>query len=104
MNFKNASLTAKANVYYDGKVNSRTFYTEEGERKTLGFMLAGSYTFGTEAEELMEVIGGTVDAKLPGETVYKTYPEGTSFKIPANSSFDLIIYEYVDYCCSYYDK
>jgi uncharacterized protein YaiE (UPF0345 family) len=102
--FKNATLTAKANVYYDGKVNSRTFYNEEGERKTLGFMLAGSYTFGTHAEEIMEIIGGSMDVKLPGESEYKTYTEGTSFTVPSNSSFQIIIDKYADYCCSYYDK
>ena len=38
MEFVNARIIKKANIYYDGKVTSRTVFTETGERKTLGIM------------------------------------------------------------------
>ena len=38
MQFTNARIIKKANVYYDGKVTSRTIFTETGERKTLGIV------------------------------------------------------------------
>lgn len=101
MEFKNVTLEKAANVYFDGKVTSRTFYMENGERKTLGFMLGGEYTFNTGLEELMEVLGGEMDIKLPNETEFSTYKVGDSFKVPANSSFDVIVNAYADYCCSY---
>ncbi|MDD3140728.1 MAG: pyrimidine/purine nucleoside phosphorylase [Lachnospiraceae bacterium] len=101
MEFKNVTLVKAANVYFNGKVTSRTFYLEDGERKTLGFMLDGDYTFNTGAEELMEVLGGEMDIKLPGETAFKTYVSGASFVVPANSSFDVVVKTYADYCCSY---
>lgn len=104
MEFKNVTLVKAANVYFDGKVTSRTFYMEDGERKTLGFMIKGEYEFGTGAEELMEVLGGAMDIKLSGESEFTTYKEGTSFKVPANSKFNVIVETYGDYCCSYIEN
>lgn len=101
MELYNAKVIKKANVYYSGKVTSRTIFLENNSKKTLGFMLAGEYEFHTESEELMEVIGGEMDIMIKGETEYKTYSEGTSFVVPENSSFKIIVKEYADYCCSY---
>jgi purine/pyrimidine-nucleoside phosphorylase len=103
MEFTNAKIVKKANVYFDGKVTSRTIYTENGERKTLGIFLPGEYEFNTGAEELMEVLGGEMQIMLFGEKNYTLYKEGESFIVPANSSFKLIIKEIGDYCCSYRD-
>lgn len=101
MKFEQVTIVKKANVYFDGKVTSRTILFPDGQRKTLGFMTPGSHTFGTEAEELMEVLGGAMNIRLPGEDSFTSYGEGQSFVVPANSSFDVIVDEYADYCCSY---
>lgn len=101
MEFKNVTLTKAANVYFDGKVTSRTFYLENGERKTLGFMLNGEYTFSTGLAEIMEVLGGEMEIRLPNEKEFSTYKVGETFNVPANSSFDVIVKQYADYCCSY---
>lgn len=101
MEFQNAKVMKKANVYFDGKVTSRTIFLETGERKTLGFMLQGDYEFETAAEELMEVLGGDMQIMQKDETEYTTYKEGESFIVPANSSFKVKVERYADYCCSY---
>jgi uncharacterized protein YaiE (UPF0345 family) len=101
MKFENVDVVKEANVYFDGKVTSRTIYFKEGIRKTLGFMLAGEYEFGTAAEECMEVLGGEMDICLPGETDFTTYKKGESFIVPADSKFKVIVKNYSDYCCSY---
>ncbi|MDC7218757.1 MAG: pyrimidine/purine nucleoside phosphorylase [Spirochaetales bacterium] len=101
MKFDNVSVVKKANIYFDGKVTSRIIEFADGEKKTLGIMLPGEYEFGTEAKEIMEVMAGSMDIMLPGETEYTTYAAGTSFEVPANSKFKLIIKEPADYCCSY---
>lgn len=103
MEFTNARIVKKANVYFDGRVTSRTVYTQEG-RKTLGIFLPGEYEFNTGAEEFMEVLGGEMEIMLPGENTYKLYKEGESFTVPANSSFKLIIKGVADYCCSYREQ
>jgi len=104
MEFKNVTVVKKANVYFDGKVTSRTILFENGERKTLGIMLAGDYEFNTGASEIMEILGGDMSVMLPGETDYTVYTEGQSYQVPANSSFKMTVSSFVDYCCSYIES
>lgn len=99
--FKNVSIVKKANVYYDGKVTSRTVMFETGEKKTLGVMMPGEYEFSTSDKELMEIMAGKMDILLAGEENWKPVEGGQSFEVPANSSFKLKVYEVSDYCCSY---
>lgn len=101
MKFENVDVIKEANVYFDGKVTSRTIYFKDGDRKTLGFMMPGDYEFGTAAEELMEVLGGEMDICLPGEENFRTYTKGESFVVVANSKFKVVVKTYADYCCSY---
>ena len=98
--FENVSVVKEANIYYDGKVTSRTVEFEDGSIKSLGIMLEGEYTFGTNEAEIMEIMSGELDIKLPNED-WKTLTPPESFEVPANSSFDLKIKSVTDYCCSY---
>jgi uncharacterized protein YaiE (UPF0345 family) len=99
--FKNVTVIKKANIYSDGKVTSRTVLFADGSKKTLGIMLPGEYTFGTDAKELMEILAGDLTVLLPGETTWKTIRGGESFNVPANAKFSLKISTVTDYCCSY---
>ena len=47
--FEYVTIIKKANVYFGGQVTSRTVKFTDGSKKTLGFMQAGNYEFGTEA-------------------------------------------------------
>jgi len=97
---KNITIKKEANIYYDGKVTSRTIILEDGSTQSLGIMLPGEYTFGTEQAEIMEMLSGELDIKLPNEE-WKTLNTPETFNVPANSSFDLKIKTVTDYCCSY---
>lgn len=99
--FENVSVVKAANIYFDGKVVSRTVLFPDGSKKTLGLMLPGDYTFDTEAAELMEVLAGKAEILLPGDSEWKSYTAGDDFNVPANSSFSLKVSEPLDYCCSY---
>ena len=99
--FKNVELVKKANIYFDGNVTSRSFIDENGESKSLGIMMPGTYNFGTEQAELMEILEGEVEVKLAGENTWNTYTADTSFSVIANSSFDIKVKTISDYCCSY---
>ncbi len=99
--FDKVSVVKKSNVYFDGKVVSRTVLFADGTKKTLGFMQSGDYEFSTADKEVMELLGGSMEVQLKGETRWKTYKEGDSFMVPANSSFKLKVPEFADYCCSY---
>ncbi len=97
---ENATIVKAANIYYDGKVTSRTVELSDGTTQSLGIMLPGEYTFGTNEAEIMEMLSGELDIKLPNEE-WKTLNTPETFNVPANSSFDLKIKTVTDYCCSY---
>jgi purine/pyrimidine-nucleoside phosphorylase len=99
--FERVTVVKKANVYFEGKVTSRTVLFPNGTRKTLGIMLPGSYEFGTEAAELMEVLSGEMKVLLPGAADWRVFRAGESFDVPAKSTFKLEIAAVADYCCSY---
>ena len=99
--FDNVTVIKQANVYFDGRVTSRTVLFPDGTRKTLGVMLPGDYEFSTAAPEVMEVLAGEMQVLLPGQTGWAVYRAGESYAIPANASFKLHIEGVADYCCSY---
>ena len=98
--FENVTVVQKANIYFDGKVTSRTVLFPDGSRKTLGVMLPGEFTFNTAEKELMEIISGDLEVLLPGAD-WQTIRGGESFAVPANASFQLKVREITDYCCSF---
>jgi uncharacterized protein YaiE (UPF0345 family) len=98
--FNNVTIVKQANVYFDGKVNSRTIRFADGSLKTLGFMQPGEYTFNTADPELMEILAGELVVTLPdGES--KTVKSGESFNVPANAQFTMQVIAASDYCCSF---
>lgn len=100
LQFDNVSVIKSANIYFDGKVSSRTVLFKDGTRKTLGLMLPGEYEFGTNEKEVMEILTGELEVCLPNES-WKTIVAGQSFEIAAHAKFQLKIKQVVDYCCSY---
>ena len=99
--FENVTVIKEANVYYDGKVTSRTIEFSDGSVKSLGIMLPGEYTFNTADKEIMEIMSGELEIRLPDEEEFRTLHTPETFEVPANSSFDLKIKSVTDYCCSY---
>ncbi len=99
--FTNVDVVKEANIYFGGKVTSRTVEFANGEKKTLGIMLEGEYTFGTAAAEIMEILAGEIAIKLPGDEAFTDMQAPCVFEVPANSSFDIVVKTVTDYCCSY---
>lgn len=99
--FNNVTIIKNANIYFDGKVTSRTIVFPDGSKKTLGVMLPGEYEFDTADKEIMEILSGELEVLLPGEDDWRTIHGGESFEVPANSKFGLIIKAVTDYCCSF---
>jgi len=97
---KNVTIKKEANIYYDGKVTSRSITLDNGDSISLGIMLPGEYTFATNEAEIMEMLSGELEIKLPNEQ-WKTLNTPETFNVPANSSFDLKIKTVSDYCCTY---
>ena len=99
--FNNVSIIKNANVYFDGKVSSRSITFSDGSIKTLGIMLPGEYQFTTADEELMEILLGKLEYQLANSNDWITIEAGDSFQIPASSSFKVKVTEITDYCCSF---
>ncbi len=99
--FDNATVHAKANIYFDGKVVSRTIITAAGERKTLGVMQLGQYHFNTGASEIMELLAGHCRVKLSGDSHWTEYGAGQEFTVAANSAFDIEVDALLDYICHF---
>jgi uncharacterized protein YaiE (UPF0345 family) len=100
--FEQVTVVKKANVYFGGQVTSRTVIFADGTKKTLGIMMPGEYEFGTDTNELMEMLGGEMDVLLPGKSEWQSVKEGDEFRVPAKTKFKLVVKETTDYCCSYY--
>ena len=101
MEFKNVTVKHKANVYHDGKVTSRTVITPQGEMKTLGVMLPGTYRFNTQAPERIDVTQGHCRVKLADQQNWNQYQAGESFNVAGNSHFEIEIKEFLDYVCHF---
>ena len=99
--FRNVTVVKQANIYFDGKVTSRTVLFPDGSKKTLGVMLPGEYEFNTGAKEIMEIMSGSLDVLLPNTQAWKSFKGGDSFEVPANSKFSLKVKSLTDYCCAF---
>ena len=102
MQFSNVTAVAKANVYFDGKVVSHSILFADGSKKTLGLIYSGSYHFGTDAAERMEITDGACEVQLDGQTDKKAYAAGTYFDVPAKSGFTIEVSQGIcQYVCSF---
>lgn len=100
--FANVTVTAKANVYFDGKVVSHTVVLPDGTRKTLGLIYPGRFHFGTKDAERMEIVAGACRAKLDGGGDWRTYAAGGRLEVPANSGFTIEVPGAIcEYVCTF---
>jgi len=88
------------NSYFNDKVKSIAF---QGQTKatTVGVMDLGEFTFGTSQYEVMTVIDGELEVKLPGTQTFNTFTNGDQFEVEANSSFNVKVIRQTAYHCTY---
>lgn len=100
--FENVTALAKANVYFDGRVISHTILSADGSRRTLGVIFPGTYHFGTDAAERMEVTDGSCSVVLDGTGAARTHAAGEAFEVPAKSGFTISVEGGIcQYVCSF---
>jgi len=98
------TATTKANIYFDGKVVSHTLERADGSSLTLGIIYPGTYYFGTEKAERMEIVSGSCQVLLDGKDSSEDYSAGSTFEIPANSGFSITANpDICEYICSFLD-
>lgn len=101
MTYENVTLDPKANIYFDGKCVSHTFYLADGTKKSAGVIFPGLLTFGTGAPEVMELNAGRCRVRLAGAEEWTEYAAGESFSVPGDSEFDIEVLEALGYVCHY---
>ena len=102
--FPNVTAVTKANIYFDGKVVSHSILLLDGSKKTLGLIYPGTYHFGTDKAELMQIVAGSCVVKLDGSDATAAYTCGQAFEVPAKSGFDITVGEGIcEYICSFID-
>src|SRR4030095_661869 len=92
-----ATVTAQANVYFDGKCVSHSVTLADGSKKSVGVVLPAQLTFKTGAPEVMECVAGGCEYKLAGSEQWKKSGPGDKFNVPGNSSFDIRVTEAYHY-------
>ena len=90
----------KTNEYFEGKVKSIAFSTDEGPA-TIGVMAKGEYTFGTSSIEYMTVTSGLMSVLLPSDTEWKNFREFETFRVEKDTEFQVKVLEDTSYRCLY---
>ncbi len=100
-NLSNVAVNAKANVYFDGKCVSHSITLADGTKKSVGVILPATLTFNTGAAEVMECVAGECEYMLAGTSAWLKSAAGSSFNVPANSSFQIRVAEAYHYICHF---
>jgi purine/pyrimidine-nucleoside phosphorylase len=96
-----ATISTKANVYFDGKCVSHGIELADGTKKSVGVILPATLTFTTGAPEVMELVEGSCRIKLKGSDAWQAYAGGQSFNVPGNSAFDIEVTQTLHYICHF---
>jgi uncharacterized protein YaiE (UPF0345 family) len=90
----------KVNEYFEGNVKSISFQGKPNS-STVGVMAPGEYEFGTGKPEIMKVIAGELEVRLPGKSEWQKFAAGTSFDVEGNSKFQLKVVQDTAYLCEF---
>ncbi len=96
-----ASISTRANVYFDGKCVSHSLTLADGTKKSVGVILPSTLTFNTGTPEVMELVAGACRVKLAGSDSWTDYAGGQSFSVRGQSSFDIEVSDALHYICHF---
>ncbi|HEY2256832.1 MAG TPA: pyrimidine/purine nucleoside phosphorylase [Variovorax sp.] len=85
----NATVSTRANVYFDGKCVSHSLTLADGSKLSVGVILPSTLSFNTGAPETMEGAGGRCEYLLAGSSEWMPSGAGEKFSVPGNSSFQI---------------
>lgn len=102
MEFSSVTAIAKANVYFDGKVVSHSILFPDGSKKTLGLIYPGTFHFGTDAAERMDITDGACTIEQDSTKETSSHSAGSYFEVPAKSGFTITVESGIcQYVCSF---
>ena len=89
----------QVNEYFGGQVKSLG-QEVAGQRFTVGVIEPGEYTFGTQTQEIMEIVIGDMEVIHP-DGRRAAYAKGQSFTVPPDAKFTVVVKAPVSYVCLY---
>lgn len=92
----------KTNEYFDGRVKSIAFETDQG-KATVGVIAKGSYQFDTSCFEYITVISGSLQVQFPGNQEWYTIEPNEMFEVIPDATFAVQASGDVAYLCVYSD-
>ncbi|WP_130862598.1 pyrimidine/purine nucleoside phosphorylase [Bacilliculturomica massiliensis] len=96
------TIETKGNIYFDGRVTSRSFYKQDGTRFTIGIITPGTYTFDVSDREVIQLIAGEAEILLPAEQEWRRVKAPDTYEVAADNSFRIRCFDVVEYLCDYY--
>lgn len=90
----------QVNEYFEGNVKSISLENSNG-KATAGVMEPGEYEFATSTIEYMNVVCGSMEVLLPGESEYQTFSKGETFIVEKDVKFQVKVAEQAAYLCEY---
>ena len=96
-----ATISTRANVYFDGKCVSHSIVLADGIKKSVGVILPSTLTFNTGAPEVMELVEGHCRVRMANSQHWVAYAGGQSFSVPGQSSFDIEVTQALHYICHF---
>ena len=90
----------KVNSYFEDKVKSIAF-TGESLPATVGVISPGAYEFDTKKHEVITIVSGLLNVKLPHSEQWQSYKTGETFEVDAHQTFGVSTEVDTAYLCTY---
>lgn len=99
--FDSVKVSIPVNIFFDGKVQSRTLVFPDGSRKTLGVYLPGDYEFHSDGPEKVLMTKGSVEVLFPQDSDWRRINKGEVYMVPQNTKFKVRCSEISEYICDF---
>ena len=99
--FENVKVKVAANIFENGKCQSRTLIFPDGTEKTLGVYLPGEFVFDSHGPEKVLMTRGEVQVLFPGDKEWRTVKAGEYYDVPAHCRFEVRCSEISEYICDF---
>lgn len=98
---KSVDVKKLVNIYYDGKVQSRTIRYIDGEVQTLGVYLPGDFEFHSDGAEKVVITSGCAEVFFPNDKNWRQIKSGETYDVPADTVFKVRCSEITEYICDF---
>ncbi|MCI7402651.1 pyrimidine/purine nucleoside phosphorylase [Pyramidobacter sp.] len=99
--FENVTVLVKANIFADGRCQSRTLIFPDGSKKTLGVYMPGEFVFDSHEPERVLVTSGSVEVFFSHDAGWHTVSAGEYYDVPANCTFKVRTQGMAEYICDF---